>query len=78
MAKNEHHVVRNTSRGGWDVKRSGSARASIHTATKAEAVKVGRIMSQRAGSELVIHGANGQIQRKDSHGNDPCPPKDKN
>ena len=76
MAKNEHHVVHNSSRGGWDVKRSGAVRASIHTTTKAEAVKVGRIMSQRAGSELVIHGTNGQIQRKDSHGNDPCPPRD--
>lgn len=77
MAKNEHHVVHNSSRGGWDVKRNGAARASIHTDTKAEAVKVGRIMSQRAGSELVIHGTNGQIQRKDSHGNDPCPPRDR-
>ena len=78
MAKNEHHVVHNSSRGGWDVKRSGAQRASIHTDTKAEAVKVGRIMSQRAGSELVIHGTDGRIQKKDSHGNDPCPPKDKN
>lgn len=76
MAKNEHHVVHNASRGGWDVKRSGATRASIHTATKAEAVKVGRIMSQRSGSELVIHGTDGRIQRKDSHGNDPCPPRD--
>lgn len=68
MAKNEHHIVHNPSRGGWDVKRSGASRASIHTETKAEAVKVGRIMSQRSGSELVIHGANGRIQWKDSHG----------
>lgn len=78
MAKNEHHVVPNSSRGGWDVKRSGAQRASIHTETKADAVKVGRIMSQRAGSELVVHGRDGRIQQKDSHGNDPCPPKDKN
>ena len=78
MAKNEHHVVPNSSRGGWDVKRSGAQRASIHTDTKADAVKVGRIMSQRAGSELVVHGRDGRIQQKDSHGNDPCPPKDKN
>jgi len=72
MQRKEHHVVPNSSRGGWDVKRSGVTRASIHTTTKAEAVKVGRIMSQRAGSELVIHGANGQIQRRDSHGSNSC------
>lgn len=75
MSKNEHHVVHN--RGGWDVKRNGSQRVSIHTETKAEAVKIGRIISQRNGSELVIHGINGRIQQKDSHGKDPCPPKDK-
>lgn len=78
MPKNEHHVVPNPSRGGWDVKRNNAQRASIHTETKAEAVKAGREMSQRAGSELVIHGKDGRIQQKDSHGNDPCPPRDKN
>lgn len=75
MAKETHHVVHN-SRGGWDVKRGGAQRASVHTETKAEAIKVGRVISQRAGSEFVIHGADGKIQRSDSHGNDPCPSKD--
>lgn len=78
MTKNQHHVVPNTSRGGWDVKRSGAQKASVHTTTKTEAVKIGRIMSQRAGSEFYIHGKDGRIQQKDSHGNDPCPPRDKN
>ena len=78
MAKNEHHIVHNSSRGGWDVKRSGAMHATIHTSTKAEAVKVGRVISQRAGSKLVIHGVGGRIQNKDSHRNDHCPPKDKN
>ena len=78
MPRNEHHVVPNPSRGGWDVKRNNAQRASIHTETKAEAEKAGREMSQRAGSELVIHGKDGRIQQKDSHGNDPCPPRDKN
>lgn len=77
MPRKEHHVVHNSSKGGWDVKRSGAQRSSVHTNTKADAVRMGRIMSQRAGSELVIHGTDGKIQRKDSHGNDPCPPRDK-
>lgn len=77
MPRKEHHVVHNSSKGGWDVKRSGAQRSSVHVSTKAEAVKVGRIMSQRAGSELVVHRADGRIQYKDSHGHDPCPPLDK-
>ena len=75
MARKEHHVVAST-QGGWSVKRNNSNRASIHTDTKAEAIKLGRIISQRAGSEFIIHGRDGKIQRSDSHGSDPCPPKD--
>ena len=77
MPGKEHHVVHNASKGGWDVKRNGAQRSSVHASTKAEAVKVGRIMSQRAGSELVVHRTDGRIQYKDSHGHDPCPPRDK-
>ena len=74
--RKEHHVVPNPS-GGWDVKRGGGERASVHTNTKAEAVKIGREISQNQRSEFIIHGLDGKIQRCDSHGNDPCPPKDK-
>ena len=77
MPRNTHHVVPNPERGGWDVKRGGGERASAHAETKAEAEKIGREFSQKQRTELVIHGKNGQIQRSDSHGNDPCPPKDK-
>ena len=77
MAKKSVHVVPNNNQGGWNVKKSSAQRASVRTETKVEAVKVGRIISQRSGSELVIHGKDGKIQRSDSHGNDPCPPKDK-
>ena len=76
MARDEHHVVSNP-KGGWDVKRNGSQRASVHTETKAEAVRVDRQISRNNGTEFVIHGMNGRIQNPDSHGNDPCPPRDK-
>lgn len=69
-----HHVVPNPD-GGWDVKKAGSERASKHCDTKQEAVKEGREISQNQGTELVIHGKDGKIQQKDSHGNDPYPPK---
>lgn len=77
MARKSVHVVPNSSQGGWNVQKGGAQRASVHTSTKADAVKMGRIISQRSGSELVIHGMNGKIQRSDSHGLDPCPPRDK-
>ena len=76
MARPSHHVVP-SSGGGWNVKRGGSQRASAHADTKAEAERIGREISRNQGTELVIHGLNGRIQRADSHGNDPCPPKDK-
>lgn len=76
MARNEHHVVHNQN-GGWDVKRNDSQRASVHTATKAEALKAGRTISRNQGTEFVIHGMDGRIQNSDSHGNDPCPPRDR-
>ena len=76
LLRKTHHLVPN-SKGGWDVKRGGSKKATVHAKTKAEAEKIGREISKRQGTEFVIHGLNGRIQRSDSHGNDPCPPKDK-
>lgn len=74
MGRKTHHVVPSP-QGGWDVKRGGAERASIHTDTKAEAVSKGREISRNQVSELVIHGKDGVIQSSDSHGNDPNPPK---
>ena len=76
MARNTHHVVHNPN-GGWDVKRGGAKKASAHANTKAEAEKIGRGISKNQGTEFIVHGLDGKIQRSDSHGNDPCPPKDK-
>ncbi len=71
---NSHHVVPNPE-GGWDVRRGGSERASGHFTTKQDAVNAGRVISQNQGTEFAIHGHNGQIQQKDSHGRDDFPPK---
>ena len=76
MSREEHHVVPNSERGGWDAKRNGAERASGHYETKSDAMKAGREMSRNAGTEFVVHGKDGRIQNPDSHGNDPCPPKD--
>lgn len=75
MNGNQHHVVSNPD-GGWDVKRSGGERASAHADTKQQAIDRGREISRNQETELVIHNMDGRISNSDSHGNDPCPPKD--
>ena len=73
MARKERHVVPN--KDGWGSKKSGASKSSKNFATKKEAEKWSRQKSREEGSELVIHKKDGTIQRKDSHGNDPYPPK---
>ena len=75
--REEHHVVSNKDRGGWDVKRNGAERASAHAETKEKALEIGRKISRNQNTELITHLKNGRIQNPDSHGNDPCPPRDK-
>jgi hypothetical protein len=69
-----HHVVPNPN-GGWDIKKAGSSRSSAHLNNKQDAVDKARQISKNQGTELFIHGKEGKIQKKDSYGNDPFPPK---
>lgn len=71
---NSHHVVP-AKKGGWNVKKSGSTKASIHTITKTDAISKGRAISKNQGTEFVIHNKDGKIASKDSHGNDSFPPR---
>ena len=73
MGKNQH--VTPHPDGGWQVKGAGNSRATARTNTPAQAINIGRTISNHQGSELVIHRPNGQIRAKDSHGNDPYPPR---
>lgn len=59
---------------GGTLKREGS-KLIKHDDRKDDAEARARKISQNQGSELVIHGRDGKIQRSDSHGNDPYPPK---
>jgi hypothetical protein len=43
--------------------------------TQREAIAHARGIAQNQGSELLIHGRNGQIRERDSYGNDPFPPE---
>jgi hypothetical protein len=69
-----HHVVHNP-KGGWDVKKNGADRASAHFDLKSKATIEGRKMSINQGTEFFIHGKDGKIQERDSHGHDPIPPR---
>lgn len=75
MARDTHRVMPHEN--GWQVKRDGDQRASHVTDTKKEAEQIGRVISRNQDTELQIHRRDGQIGQSDSHGNDPCPPKDK-
>ena len=74
MSNKSTHVVANAE-GGWDIKQSGGQRSSGHFDTKQEAVQRARTISQNQNTELVVHKKDGRISGKDSHGNDPYPPK---
>lgn len=71
MPRKEHHLVPNSERGGWDVKRNSGDRSIKHFDTKEPAEKFGREVSRNQGTEFFIHDKHGKIIDRDSHGNDP-------
>lgn len=74
MPKGQHVVPHD---GQWGVRGEGNSRlTSIHP-TQSEAIDAARRIAQNQGSELFIHNRQGQIRDRDSHGHDPCPPRDK-
>lgn len=73
MGKNQH--VTPHPAGGWQVKGAGNTRATARTATQTDAIRIARDIARNQGSELVIHRPDGRIRAKDSHGDDPFPPK---
>ena len=74
MKKNQHVV---SHEGEWAVKGEGNTKSTKITETKAEAIEIAKRIAKKNKSEVVIHKRDGTISDKDSHGKDPCPPKDK-
>lgn len=62
-AKNSHHVVPNPN-GGWSVKKGDASRASKHFDNKEDAIAWGESISEREGTEFVVHGRDGTIERR--------------
>ncbi|MGX6649049.1 DUF2188 domain-containing protein [Maricaulaceae bacterium MS644] len=70
--KNQHVVPHN---GAWAVKSEGASRAGSVHETQAAAIEAAKSRAQSQGSELLIHGRNGQIRERNTYGKDPYPPK---
>jgi hypothetical protein len=53
----------------------GAQRATAVHDTQAAAIDQARSIARHQRTELLIHGTDGRIRERDSHGNDPNPPK---
>ncbi len=73
MAKRHQHVVPHEE--GWAVKSEGGQRATSVHKTQEEAITRAREIAQNQKTELFIHGRDGRIRARDSHGHDPFPPR---
>lgn len=74
MGKNQWVTKRSN---GWAVTGEGNSRATAITKTQKEATKIAQRIAKNQGSEVIIQGRDGKIRSKDSYGNDPLPPTDK-
>lgn len=73
MSKRNQHVVPHEH--GWAVRGAGSQKASSVHRTQREAIDAGREIALNQKAELFVHGRDGRIRERDSHGNDPFPPR---
>jgi Uncharacterized protein conserved in bacteria (DUF2188) len=73
MSGRNQHVVPDGS--GWAVQGAGNSRATSIHPTQSKAISEARGIARNQGSELLVHGRDGRIRERDSHGRDPNPPK---
>ena len=73
--KSDLHVSRDRDQGGWKVTQGGQKIANRPTQSAAE--QRGRQEAKQDRVDLVTHGRDGKIRSKDSFGNDPNPPRDR-
>lgn len=73
MAKRNQHVVPRGDQ--WAVQSAGGDRATRIVDTQNQAVRIARDIARNQRAELIVHGEDGKIRWRDSHGNDPFPPR---
>ena len=60
---------------GWAVRKEGASRDTSHHTTKKAAETAARSIARNQETELIVHKQDGTIQRRDSYGGDPFPPR---
>lgn len=73
--KNQWVSPRNN--GQWAVHGENNTKDTKVCRTQKEANEYAKAIAKHQHSEVIIQGRNGRIRSKDSYGNDPCPPVDK-
>lgn len=61
----------------WAVHGEGNTRDTKHFETQRDAERFAQQIAKRNHSEVIVQRPDGRIRSKDSFGNDPCPPRDK-
>lgn len=73
MVKKNVLVVKDSR--GWRVQK-GEATVSKHR-TQENAINKARPLAKKMETDLIIQGRDGKFRSKDSYGNDPIPPRDR-
>ena len=76
MTKRNQHVVPHPKAGPLNPPEGAAPPLYTVPSSQQEAIDRARGVAQNQGTELFIHGRNGRIRERDSHGNDPYPPKE--
>ena len=75
MGKNQWVSPRGN--GKWAVHGEGNSRDTAVYGTQREAIERARQIAISKGGEVIVQRPDGRIRSKDSYGNDPCPPRDR-
>lgn len=70
--KNQHVVPKGDN---WAVRGASNEKVTKIVPTQKEAIKIARDIAINHGSEMFIHGENGQIRERNTYGKDNFPPK---
>jgi hypothetical protein len=73
MSKKNQHVVPKGD--NWAIRGAGNEKVTKIVSTQKEAIKIARDIAINQGSEMFIHGENGQIRERNTYGKDNFPPK---
>ncbi|QSB27824.1 DUF2188 domain-containing protein [Flavobacterium sp. CLA17] len=73
MTKKNQHVVPKGD--NWAIRGAGNSKVTKVVSTQKEAVQIARKFAINQGSEMLVHGRNGQIRERNTYGKDSFPPK---